>query len=599
MTSESPLFSTPSGPIRGRRDGTVLRATGIPYARAERFGRPEALTDRAADEVFEAVDPSPASPQAPTELIDALGDQTGGLPISEDCQHLSITVPAEREDDASPLPVMVWVHGGGYISGAGDLPVYDPAILATEQHVVVVTVTYRLGVLGYLGDGSGRPANLGLLDQLAAFEWVQRNIAGFGGDPARVTAFGQSAGADAVLHLMAVDRARGLFSRAIVQSAPMGTMGGRAQLTAAMSAASAELTRDTPSSDLLRVQAAALTAARGFGRVALMPFAPQPGQDPLPDDDEIAERWLERAAGIPLLIGVTAEETRLFLPRFPALHRLRAVPAVHGLASTLLDTAINAFVYGRPARRLARRYRAAGGTVLRYEFRWAANRLYRSSHAIEVPFVFGTEAIAAPLAPYAGARPAELAAVGRRVRELWGSFAHGRLGDMASIPGVLDLHGERGGPSAQPVAAPTTAQYGDVMTVSDTHWREIAASPFVSLGTYRRNGALVAVPVWVARDGDELIVTSERSTGKVKRLRNDSRVTLQPCSRMGKVEPDAIRVEAHGRVAAAATDDARADAALKRKYGFQYRAIIGFEALVRRLQRKPGDRVILRISRGG
>lgn len=135
------------------------------------------------------------------------------------------------------------------------------------------------------------------------------------------------------------------------------------------------------------------------------------------------------------------------------------------------------------------------------------------------------------------------------------------------------------------------------MTVPDTLWREIAASPFISLGTYRRNGALVAVPVWVARDGDELVVTSERATGKVKRLRNDGRVTLRPCSRMGAVEPDAITVEATGRVAGPATADARADTALRRKYGLQYRAILGVEALVRRLQRKPGDRVIIRISR--
>ena len=136
------------------------------------------------------------------------------------------------------------------------------------------------------------------------------------------------------------------------------------------------------------------------------------------------------------------------------------------------------------------------------------------------------------------------------------------------------------------------------MTVPDTHWREIAASPFVSLGTFRRNGAVVAVPVWIARDGDELVVTSERNTGKVKRLRNDPRVTVRPCSRMGSVEPDAITVAAHGRVAGPATDDPRADSALRRKYGLQYRAILGFEALVRKIQRRPGDRVILRISRG-
>lgn len=135
------------------------------------------------------------------------------------------------------------------------------------------------------------------------------------------------------------------------------------------------------------------------------------------------------------------------------------------------------------------------------------------------------------------------------------------------------------------------------MTVPDNHWREIASSSFVSFGTFRRNGAEVAVPVWVARDGDELVVTSERNTGKVKRLRNDPRVTLRPCSRMGAVEPDAITVEAHGRVAGPATHDSRANAALRRKYGLQYRAILGLEAVIRKLQRRPGDRVILRISR--
>ena len=105
------------------------------------------------------------------------------------------------------------------------------------------------------------------------------------------------------------------------------------------------------------------------------------------------------------------------------------------------------------------------------------------------------------------------------------------------------------------------------MAVPDTLWREIAQSPFVSLATFRRDGTAVATPVWVARDGDELVVTTERKTGKVKRLRNDDRVTLRPCSRMGAVEPDAVVVEARGRIAGPSTDDRRADAALRRRVG--------------------------------
>ncbi|MFS0793869.1 PPOX class F420-dependent oxidoreductase [Microbacterium sp. 1P10AE] len=135
------------------------------------------------------------------------------------------------------------------------------------------------------------------------------------------------------------------------------------------------------------------------------------------------------------------------------------------------------------------------------------------------------------------------------------------------------------------------------MPVPDTLWREIASSPFVSLSTYRRDGSAVATPVWIARDGDELIVTTERKTGKVKRLRNDDRVTLRPCSRMGTVAQDAITVQGRARIASPSTEDDRANSALRRKYGWQFRAIIGFEALVRRVQRRAGERVILRISR--
>jgi PPOX class probable F420-dependent enzyme len=127
-------------------------------------------------------------------------------------------------------------------------------------------------------------------------------------------------------------------------------------------------------------------------------------------------------------------------------------------------------------------------------------------------------------------------------------------------------------------------------------WRVIAASEFVSLGTYRRNGEVVATPVWIAPDGDELVVTTERNTGKVKRLRNDARVVMRPCSRMGKVDPDAPTVEASGRLAGPADEDRAANDALGRKYGFQFRAILGFERFVRTLQRRDGQRVILRIS---
>ncbi|MDQ1130117.1 PPOX class F420-dependent oxidoreductase [Microbacterium sp. SORGH_AS_0888] len=132
---------------------------------------------------------------------------------------------------------------------------------------------------------------------------------------------------------------------------------------------------------------------------------------------------------------------------------------------------------------------------------------------------------------------------------------------------------------------------------SEADWAAIGAAPFVLLGTYRKTGELVSVPVWIAPDGDALVVTSERETGKVKRLRRDPRVLLQPCGRAGKPAPEGPVVMATGRILGAADEHPAAGRALRAKYGWQYGAILGVERFVRRVQRRAGDRVILRIER--
>jgi len=154
----------------------------------------------------------------------ANGDNgVGPLPMSEDCLTLNVWSPVERE---VPLPVMVWIHGGGFINGSGTAALYDGTRLA-RRGVVVVTINYRLGRLGFFAHPAltaeavaegGVVSNQGLADMVAALEWVRDNIAAFGGDPAQVTIFGESAGGAAVTRLMIAPRARGLFHRAVVQS---------------------------------------------------------------------------------------------------------------------------------------------------------------------------------------------------------------------------------------------------------------------------------------------------------------------------------------------------------------------------------------------
>jgi para-nitrobenzyl esterase len=212
---------TASGRLMGSTGAGTTRYLGVPYALAPigdlRWRDPQPV--EAWTGVREATLFAPACPQTGVSMP---GEPSS--PTNEDCLYLNIWTPDAAGVDGQSYPVIVWVPGGGLTNGSTSIPLYDGAALA-RRGVVVVTVAYRLGVLGFLAhpeltaeSGKGGSGNYGLMDQIAALEWVRDNIAAFGGDPERVTVAGQSAGATSVSILMASPRARGLFQRAIGQS---------------------------------------------------------------------------------------------------------------------------------------------------------------------------------------------------------------------------------------------------------------------------------------------------------------------------------------------------------------------------------------------
>ncbi len=223
MASDNILVETLNGPVRGCDDGRVTAWKGMRYAappvgdlRWRAPEPPERWTAVADATQFDPVCPQPVDPRIPIEL---------GAPQGEDC--LTLNVWASSDTAAGDRkPVMVWIHGGAYILGAASQPLYDGRVLAGGGDVVVVTVNYRLGALGFLDlsefDGPRRrfDSNLGLRDVLAALRWVRDNIAAFGGDPDRVTLFGESAGAGIITTLLTSPAAGRLFSGAIAQSSP-------------------------------------------------------------------------------------------------------------------------------------------------------------------------------------------------------------------------------------------------------------------------------------------------------------------------------------------------------------------------------------------
>src|SRR6516164_4221145 len=215
------LVKTTAGVVRGVQENGIAVFRGVPYAASPagdlRFSPPQPLP--AWEGMRDATRDGPIAPQGRSRLAHIMGDFE--RPQSEDCLTLTVWTPAP---DAAKRPVLVWLHGGAFSSGAGSLPWYSGERFAANGDMVVVSINYRLGVLGFLCLPGVSDGNLGLLDQVAALRFVRDNIAAFGGDPDNVTVVGQSAGAASIAMLMTMPLARGLFRRAIMQSTPFGQL---------------------------------------------------------------------------------------------------------------------------------------------------------------------------------------------------------------------------------------------------------------------------------------------------------------------------------------------------------------------------------------
>ena len=218
LDSNSLVVQTHQGKLRGTMDKNICVWRGVRYAKAPvaelRFHAPQQVESWSG--VKNATEFGASAPQVKNSLV---GDELK----SEDCLFLNIWSPAA---DGKKRPVMFWIHGGGFVIGSGSASLYNGVNLANHGDVVVVTINYRLGSLGFLyfeteaARKAGFENNLGMKDQIAALQWVKENISAFGGDPNQVTIFGESAGGTSVETLLACPAARGLFKGAIAESGP-------------------------------------------------------------------------------------------------------------------------------------------------------------------------------------------------------------------------------------------------------------------------------------------------------------------------------------------------------------------------------------------
>lgn len=448
-SSTSPRWELPSGTVRGwaeerstgRSAVTVWRATGIPYAHADRYRPAEPAP--AVVGTLEATGLSPACPQRDLAILEGAvpANPLGDLRQDEHCQHLSVTVPAGT-DPSERLPVMVWIHGGSYVAGAGDQPIYSTHALVSEHRVITVNVTYRLGMFGFLGVPDADqpvPGNLGLLDVIEALRWVRQNIAAFGGDPENVTAWGESAGADAVAHLMIAEGARGLFRRAIIQSAPFGLMRGREAMTHALGRLAAEVPADAPAAELLAVQERIERTAVRFGLRGAMPFGPEYGQHPLPAAEDLDAAWAEAARHVDVLVGWNAREASLFTPGVQGVRALPDVPMVGRSAHEGLVRLLTETIYGRGVRAFLRRHTRARGTGYQYLFGTGSDHPLDSSHGAELPMLFWDRAVWGTAEWLSGVDRDDYESRACRLRADWASFARTGHLPTGTVPGLMTV----------------------------------------------------------------------------------------------------------------------------------------------------------------
>lgn len=411
----------PAGPVQGSAHGPVARFLGLPFAQAPigalRFAAPQPVAPWKDLRQAVTFGPTAAQPERGPTLIPEPTE------AGDDILNLNIFAPAALPEH--PLPVLVYIHGGGFFAGCNRSEWFDGEPFV-RNGVIVVAPNYRLGVEGFM-PVEGAPDNRGLLDWIAALEWVRDNIAAFGGDPARVTVSGQSAGAGAVAALMVAPRARGLFRRAVLFSGSIGFGGslerarGFAQRFAKATgrAATAAALADLPRLDLIAGYEAAMAdpeasrPGQGFvlNSVHGLPMQPLAGTDSLPTAPTAAMAQ-GIGADIPVLI-TTAEqefdfdfeqhgdaideglvEWTLTRMGFDAAQRL-AFGKLHAgrSAAFRMGQAVTDLVFRAPMLRMAR-LRKAGGAAPSWlaEYRWQSpvvlDALMRAAHCLDMPYYF-------------------------------------------------------------------------------------------------------------------------------------------------------------------------------------------------------------------
>ena len=409
------IIETQYGKVRGTSHGTVSVWKGIPFAQPPvgklRFRPPQPPEPWTG--VRDATKFGLIAPQVSAPLASLFGNGATEIPTGEDCLYLNVWSPGVS---GKKRPVLVWIHGGGFVGGSGSTPWYDGTAFATHGDVVIVTLNYRLGVLGFLylgdliSDGSASIGNYGMLDQVAALQWVHDNIEAFGGDPDNVTVVGESAGAMSIGVLLAMPSARGLFQKAVLQSGASHGVPTR-EIASKVAREFLSVVGTDDAASLMELPVAQLLEAQAHisRRRGLLSLRPAVDGISLPVQP-FAAYSTGSADGVALLIGTNRDEMKLFTAMDPQQAKLDEAVLKHLFGETgsevistyaaahpgeSQDEAWVDFLTDRtfriPAIRLAESQVKRDVPVWMYRFDWLSTAFegrLGACHALEIPFVW-------------------------------------------------------------------------------------------------------------------------------------------------------------------------------------------------------------------
>jgi para-nitrobenzyl esterase len=445
------IVRTKAGLLRGKREDGLVVFRGVPYAQPPlgelRFMPPQPMP--AWSGTRDALADGPIAPQGRSRLAHIMGDFERSQ--SEDCLTLNLWTPAA---DNGKRPVVLWIHGGAYSSGAGSVPWYSGASFARNGDMVAVSINYRLGALGFLYLPGVSEGNLGLQDQVMALRWVRDNIAAFGGDPDNVAVIGQSAGAGSIALHMTMPSAQGLFRRAVMQSAPFGRItrraadakriGGRFLEVLGLKPEEASRLKTMPVDKILPAQGEVARLEKKFADAAA-PFFPVVDGTVVPGDVAAA---LKAGAGadVDLMIGTTREEMAAFYSidkdvqnasaeavmnvferLFPGqartyydeIRRMRA----SSRSDAILGELYSDQVFRMGSLRMAEWREDQRRPAYAFQFDWQSPAGFESCHCLEIPFMFDNFEHWTESPMLRGADSDETAALAKAMHGAWIAFA--------------------------------------------------------------------------------------------------------------------------------------------------------------------------------